>query len=105
MQTVALILQVGFISWFCLLAALIIFRMLSGKIQISGFLSQSSRGSAAVLPERVIAMVITPFVAIGYAMHALQSDPSLGLPHIPETVLTLLTGTNSIYLAGKIARK
>jgi hypothetical protein len=102
-QTVARMLEVGLLIWFAALATLIAVRVLSGDIEVSGFLTHS-KSADTVLPERVIAMTAVSTIVVGYVLHALQSGVQGELPDIPNAVLSLLTGSNSVYLAGKIAR-
>lgn len=99
----------GMLAWMSLLALLIAVRALRGDIRVEGFL-QATGAERTVAPERMVAMVIFPTVLLMYAMTALTADPVAAsgrptLPDVPELLLTLLAGGNSVYLAGKIARK
>ena len=51
-------------------------------------------------------MAVFPFVIGYYVIEALHADMSVraSLPDIPQSLLVVLTGSNSLYLAGKIAR-
>ena len=93
----------GLLAWFALLFALIMVRALRGDIKVSGMLGQ--RGGD-VQPERVLNMAVFPVVVGYYVIKALNVDVSVSasLPDIPQTLLVALTGSNSLYLAGKIAR-
>jgi hypothetical protein len=95
----------GLLVWFGLLAMLITVRVLRGDITAVGMLSESSAGER-VTPERVVAMTVVPTVLLMYVLTALQvdvrGDPRL--PDIPEALVSLLTASNGLYLAGKIAR-
>jgi hypothetical protein len=99
------------LAWLAALALLISFRMLRGDIRTSGFLSTSSAGAGIeIAPERVVAMVAFPAVLLMYVMTALNTDLTAingrpVMPDVPEFLLTLLTGGNGLYLAGKIARR
>jgi hypothetical protein len=110
MQLAAKILQYGLLIWFALLMALIAIRMLRRDIYVTGLLTQP-RGDNAVLPERALHMAVFPAIVAYYAYTTLQVDVTAvaegarpSLPAVPDYLLSLLTGTNSLYLAGKIAR-
>lgn len=108
MQQAAKILEFGLLAWFGLLFALIGMRILRGDIIASGFLSSRPRGQA-VDPERALMMAVFPTVVLFYAYSALTSDLPMvngrpSLPDIPQNLLVMLTGSNSLYLAGKISR-
>jgi hypothetical protein len=106
----AKLLEGGLLLWLALLALLIIVRILRGTIHASGLLAHRLDGAGgAIAPERVVAMITFPFVLGLYTIEALHVDFSgaagmPSLPDVPQYMLTLLTGGNSIYLAGKIAR-
>jgi hypothetical protein len=106
MTNVANLFAAGLLVWFALLAVLIVMRVLNGDIFVAGMLQQTESDSG-VIPERVLAMMTFPAVIIAYAMMALHADVSSAhpsLPDVPETLITLLTGGNAVYLAGKAAR-
>ena len=108
MHQVARYLEYALIVWFFLLAALVAMRTLSGDIMSSGFLSDKPGEGTA--PERAVMMAVFPAVLVAYAYNALTGDIPIingrpSLPEVPQTLLALLTGSNSLYLAGKIARR
>ena len=108
MQLAARILQYGLLIWFGLLFGLIGMRILRGDIVASGLLSSRPRGQT-VEPERALMVAVFPTVVLFYAYSALTTELPIvngrpSLPDIPQILLMLLTGSNSIYLAGKIAR-
>jgi hypothetical protein len=106
MTNIANLFAAGLLVWFALLMALIVMRVLNGDIFVTGMLQQDE-SDTGVKPERVVAMATFPAVIIAYAMTALHADVSSThpiLPDVPETLISLLTGGNAIYLAGKIAR-
>jgi hypothetical protein len=109
MQLAAKILEYGLLAWFGLLTLLIAIRILRRDIDASGILTQ--RGAGQVLPERALHMAVFPAVIAYYLYTALHLDVTAvaegvrpSMPDVPEYLLTLLTGTNSLFLAGKIAR-
>jgi hypothetical protein len=102
---VAKLLAAGLLAWFALLSALIMVRALRGDIQVKGMLTQRDPSEPAQ-PERVLNMAVFPVVLFYFVLEALQADMSVraSLPDIPQVLLVALTGSNSLYLAGKIAR-
>jgi hypothetical protein len=96
----------GLIVWFALLAALIMVRVLRRDIRVEGMLATRAERIGQVDPERAVAMAVFPFVIAYYVIEGLNADMSVraSLPDIPQTLLVVLTGSNSLYLAGKIAR-
>jgi hypothetical protein len=108
-EHLAKLLSTGLLVWLGLLLALIAVRILRRDINVTGLLSNkpAAQGGDAVLPERVLTMAVFPTILIYYvisAMHADVSGPIPSLPNIPDGMLVILTGSNSLYLAGKIAR-
>ena len=107
MQLAARILEYGFLAWFGLLALLIAIRILRRDIEVTGFLTQRANGEA-IAPERALLMAVFPIVLAYYVYTAISGDYANAmpprLPDVPDYLLSLLTGTNSLYLAGKIAR-
>lgn len=110
MQLPGKILEYGLLAWFGLLTLLIAIRILRRDIYVTGLLTQSG-GDQSVLPERALHMAVFPAVIAYYAYTALHLDVTAvaegvrpSMPDVPEYLLTLLTGTNSLFLAGKIAR-
>jgi hypothetical protein len=101
------ILAAGMLVWFALLGLLIGVRILRGDIEVAGLLCHKE-GDEAVAPERVLHIAAFPVVVIYYIHAALAADVSgahPSLPDIPSNLIALLTGTNSFYLAGKLARR
>jgi hypothetical protein len=111
MELIAKGLAAGLLVWFFLLAALIGVRILRGDIEVTGFLAHSAGAAGkAMEPERVVVMTAFPLVILMYTMSALHADltPINGrptMPDVPEYLLTILTGGNGLYLAGKMFRR
>jgi|ERR1700752_509356 len=111
MQQAAKILEYGLLAWFGALALLLALRMLRRNITISGML-MAEHGAGRMAPERILQMAAFPVVLFYLIQQGLQVDVAAALeqgvrpslPNIPENLITLLAGTNSLYLAGKIAR-
>lgn len=107
----ARILAAGLLAWLGLVALLLLVRMRRRGIRVTGLLAHDpARAGEQVTPERLVAMVLGPAVLAGYAFTALTTDLGVSasgrpiLPDLPEPLLTLLTGGNGLYLAGKITR-
>jgi len=106
-EIISKLLSAGLLLWFALLAMLIAVRILRRDIDVSGFLTNSTKaGRDEITPERVAAMAAFPTILIYYVLTALRADMSVSpaMPDIPELLVTILTGSNALYLAGKIAR-
>lgn len=110
MQNAAKILEYGLLVWFGLLLLLISMRILRREIDVSGLLTHHANDQR-VLPERALHIAVFPAVVAFYVHAALHVDVTAvaegvrpSLPDVPEYLLTLLMGTNSLFLAGKIAR-
>lgn len=99
------LLQYGLIAWFGVLLGVICLRMLQGRMRLSGMLADHVGGGIDV--ERVQAMAVFGFVVGAYLLEGVtlleQPGKPVSMPDISETLLVLLTGSNGVYLAGKIA--
>ncbi len=102
----------GLLAWFgAMLLARAHLRVLRDDIASSGMLVSDPSRDDSVDPERVAAAAIVPAVLAAYTIHALNTGivmtptGSMSMPDLPENLVTLLTGGNGLYLAGKIARR
>lgn len=103
--------QFGLLSWFGLLLMVILLRLLQGRIPLTDLLS--ARPGGAIDVERAQAFAVFLFVLAAYLIEGLQlletmparvpGEPLPSMPDISDTLLVLLTGSNGIYLAKKIA--
>ena len=111
MDLIAKGLAAGLLAWFILLALLIAARFLRGDIHVTGLMANSQAGAGnEVEVERVVVMAAFPLVLVMYAMSALHADLPIingrpAMPDVPEYLLTILTGGNGLYLAGKMFRR
>lgn len=106
MDLITRCLSAGLLIWFALLAVLIAGRVLRGDIDATGFM-RTLKHDGEIAPERALSMMVFPVVIGLYALNALQADMTNGparLPDLSDNLLMLLTGSNGLYLAGKIAR-
>jgi len=103
------LLEAGLLAWFGALALLVIVRALRDGVASGGMLV-SDPDKDSVDPERVVAMTIVPAVLAFYTIHAMntgivKTSTGWSMPDLPEGIISLLTGGNALYLAGKIARR
>ena len=108
-MTIGSALTFSLLIWFGALASVVVARILTGDIDCTGMLASKS-GSDDIDPERVVAIGLVPAILAYYAIDALNSGAvtiagRLSMPDLPENLVTLLTGGNGLYLAGKIARR
>ena len=105
MTYIARLLETGLLLWLSLLVAIVIGRVLTGRIDVSGLL-RHDEDDTGIAPERVVALLAIPVVLGSYVLNALHADMSVNttLPDLSQNSLLLLTGGNGFYLAGKIAR-
>jgi hypothetical protein len=97
----------GLIAWFGAMALMISVRILRGDIDAHSMLATAP--DKPIDPERVLVMGVVPAILAYYTIHALNTGavltPSgLSMPDVSENLISLLTGGNGLYLAGKIAR-
>ena len=100
MQQFAQIFGYCLLAWLFALAAIIALRMLSGKIPVG---PPPTAGGAAD-PEPVQSLFVTAFVIGALIIDLPGSVERRSLPEIPQSLLLLLAGSDSLYLGGKIAR-
>ena len=105
MSFVFRVFEAGLALWFVLLAVIVIGRVLSGAIDVTGLL-QHRADDDAVAPERIVPMLVFPVIVVTYVLSALHADVSVThtLPDLSQNMILLLSGGNGLYLAGKIAR-
>lgn len=109
MTPVVRLLEAGLLAWFGAFALLVIVRVLRGRMATGGMLV-SNPDKHTVDPERVVAMAIVPAVLAFYTIHAMNTglvptSTGWSMPDLPEGLVSLLSGGNGLYLAGKIARR
>ncbi|HEX8238395.1 MAG TPA: hypothetical protein VF574_01510 [Allosphingosinicella sp.] len=88
-------------GWLFVVMALILFRMLSGSIVLTGLLKLDSRAPFGL--DRLQLMAVTLFFAAGYVVASLYRGPGDELPDIPTPLMLILIGSNGTYLAVKTA--
>ncbi len=87
--------ETGLLVWFALFAAIVLGRVLTGRIDTTGLLQH---GDGAVAPERVVPLIAFPVVLANYVFSALHADMSAhaALPHLSQTAVLLLTGGSGL---------
>jgi hypothetical protein len=109
MTPVVRLLEAGLLAWFGAFALLVIIRVLRDGMAPGGMLV-SDPDKRSVDPERVVALAIVPAVLAFYTIPAMntglvKTSTGWSMPDLPEGLVSLLTGGNGLYLAGKIARR
>ena len=97
----------AYVAWFLLaaLAAIVGYRMLTGRIVVAGILRDKERGE--ISPVRVQMLLFTLVGAAAYfslVVEAIANGAS-ALPKAPEMLLLLMGGSQATYLAGKSYQK
>ena len=88
------------VAWFVLLAAVIVLKMLRGRILLRGLVSGAPGDRAQ--GHRLQMMLVTIGVAVGYLVEALHGAPGAAMPDISEPVLFAVLGSHGVYLGGKL---
>jgi hypothetical protein len=99
MTAPALALQIGLIVWLSAFAARVLYRLMIGQISMSGMLLDQPTG--VIHSDRLQLLVASVAGAVTYVGLAIKAG---GFPEIPEWLLTLLGGSQGIYLFGKKLR-
>jgi hypothetical protein len=104
MHLIFRVFETGMTVWFVLLAAIVLWRLLVGAIDMRGMLQHDP--GEGVAPERLVSLIAFPTVLVSYVLGAMHADLSAAhaLPDLSDKMILLLTGGNGLYLAGKIAR-
>ena len=110
-EDVAWILQIALITWLSVLAGFVFYAvLLRGRGLVEMLTDDSNR---RIAPERVTELFIILLVAGYYLLNGTTPDPiydeatktySYWMPDIPESLLVLLAGGKSVFLAGQLAR-
>jgi hypothetical protein len=87
--------------WLFGLMALIVWRMLSGSILLTGLLRLEPKAPFGF--DRLQLLAVTLLFAGGYAVAALAQDPGEGLPDISMPIMLVLMGSHGTYLAARVA--
>lgn len=88
-----------FIGIFTLFIAVIVWQMLTGKINLKGLLIDKSNGKFS--PGRLQNLVLTFLVAALYLGKLLENSVTNMLPDLPDWCLETIAGSSALYLGGK----
>ena len=82
------------------LAALIAYQLLTGRINTRGLIRDKMRGRA-LSPGRIQMLTATAGCAFYYVLLIFANEKPGELPEVPSTLLLILGGSHAIYLGGK----
>ena len=88
-------------GWLFVVLGLVVLRMLTGEILLTGLLKLEQRAPFGF--DRLQLVAVTLFFAGGYIVASLYRGPGDTLPDIPMPVLLVLIGSNGTYLAVKLS--
>lgn len=86
-------------GWLFFLIGLVVLRILSGRILLTGLLRMEKHAPFGF--DRLQLVFVTLLFAAGYIIASIAQDPAEGLPRIPTPLLLILIGSNGTYLAVK----
>ena len=99
-------LAAGLVTEVIAFAAVIGWRLLDGTIVTRGLLSTEPDGS--VDPERTQMILVTMFALGGFLLSVLhglaRTAQPITMPTVPTELLAVLTGSQGVYLSGKLTR-
>jgi hypothetical protein len=101
-EGLAAIVQLVLFAWLALLAANILYGLLSGRINTDRILSHDEDRDASA--DRVVLLLTTLGFALYYVITSLRAplDPTNpSLPEISTDMLVALLGVNGVYLSSK----
>jgi hypothetical protein len=85
----------------CGLAAVVLWKLLTGSISLAGLLDSFDGGKRSSSPGRMQLLLFT-LVAAGQYLVAVWKNPVAGsLPPVPQEVLAMVAGSQVLYLGGK----
>lgn len=105
---VAEVVRIGVAGWLALLAGMILYRCVSGGINLNGLLARSAQQAADGLPspERVQLLFAFLLAVAAYARLTLKAmqgaAPLTSLPAAPNELIALFVASHGIYLGGKL---
>ncbi|MBV9991360.1 MAG: hypothetical protein JOZ72_08695 [Alphaproteobacteria bacterium] len=105
----ASIVENALLAWLAAMMALVAWRCLTGRIDLSGLLAGSGADRRPT-PERVQLLLGILIAAFAYAQLALaqtqapNAPPTRTMPEVPNEILLLFAGSHSLYLVGKHRR-
>jgi hypothetical protein len=84
------------------MAAVVLFKILTGAIRLSGLLNGVQRdGTSGFSLGRAQLLLVTAVSAAYYVVQVFQNPSSNSLPGIPPALLGVVGGSQAVYLCGK----
>lgn len=83
-------------------AGITIWKLLTGAMSLEGLLDSFDSGRRQRSPARLQLLIFTFAVAGEYFLAVLKNPSAETLPALPEGALTVLAGSQAIYLGGKV---
>jgi hypothetical protein len=93
------ILHFELLGFLCALAAVVLFQLATGRINLNGLVTQKD-GSYQVSPERIQLLLATIAASATYFSQVVTSTTG-NLPDVSSQWLYLFGGSSGIYVAGK----
>ena len=97
MEMLSTVLRYEVLFALMVLAAIIAYRLLTGRINTRGLL-RNKIGGHAISPGRLQLFVVTLLILIYYVMEVLETKT---FPNMPHEFVLALGGSNLVYLGGK----
>ncbi len=112
MPEIAKLFAAALLIWLIVLFVVIAYRMLSGSVNTAGLFRTrggpgEGAGAGAVEADRLQLFIAFLLALAFYAKEVIaqaQTGMATGLPEAPEELIAILTGSNALYLSGKIGR-
>jgi len=102
----AQVFEYGLLYWLTAMAAIVVYRLFNGRINMGGLLGQGPEGG--VTAERVQMLFAFIIGVGGYVQLTLATlggaDPSPHFPEAPRELVGLFAGSHAVYLTGKLGR-
>jgi hypothetical protein len=99
-MSIAQVLHLEVLGFLSVLAAVVGFQLLTGRINLMGLLQQKD-GTGQTSPERIQLLLATIAAAASYMSEAART-PSGNLPDISNNWLYLMGGSSSVYVLRKM---
>lgn len=99
----SLVTFVRFEVWIFVLGLMFIvgYQILTGKINAKEMLFDKENNNGTVSPGRVQLLMLTMISAIYYISKVVNNQNPEQLPAVPEELIWVLAGSNTVYLGGK----
>ena len=103
METLVIFAQFEIWFFLAILALLIGYQMLTGRINTKGLLhDKKDKKTGGISPGRVQLLVLTLAGAGYYLLLTIENGHPTEFPEVPEELLALVGGSNLVYLGSKV---